>query len=189
MENQFIYLLLGNKENEVYKALYDQIVQDEKNMAWQKEKLKELIPYEWHEGYNRPYQQTFNRMPEYFSFKFECPRQDIDLKAWREESEHPGFYVPNLRSKSGKEKAKLLDLINNRGARRYDFIYQYFGVSQLSGRFSFPFIFFYHGRIYVRLCINISTWKSIDGFNEITITAWENDAKAAINTKQINKFK
>jgi hypothetical protein len=70
--------------------------------------LEKNIPYKWNLYLGRSGQQNLFRVPVYNAFKF-CDPNKVDLKVWKEKKDYPGYYVPNKRTKAGREKQKILD--------------------------------------------------------------------------------
>lgn len=124
-----------NKESDIYKVLHKQRT---KELAAKKENnkiLKELIPYKW-EQYLGWKDNSFGRIPAYFGFKFEN-LEEIDKNIWKQDKNNPAYYVPNKRTKAGKEMAVKLDRL-----KRFSFyrIWEMLEISNETGSKSVPFL-------------------------------------------------
>jgi hypothetical protein len=85
-------------------------------------------------GYNS--QQTWNRVTEYIGFKFNEPEK-VDLTIWKEDPKHKGIFIPNRRTKKGKEMAAFLN--NGLQGHRFDIVFQILGIEHRN-KFNFPFV-------------------------------------------------
>lgn len=170
MSNNYVYIRIDNKESEIFIELLDRLLKEKQLMEWQNKKLEAIIPYKWHRFCGRPYQCTCNRLPIYNSFKFECRKEEIDSKAWREDRECDGYFTPNRRTRKGKAIGLQLDELNNKQNILYDWFYPLLGVEQMVGKFQFPFMFYVEGKIYLSMCIDLRSWREHEGITEITLS-------------------
>lgn len=131
-----MYYKIENKNSELYKALRTQREKEIENDKRNRELIEEKIPQEWAGFWGIGGQQNFNRTPEYRGFGFNNP-SDLSDVIWVEKKGNPGIYIPNKRTKGGKEMAEFLD---NLGGYRFTLIFEIFGIDFPQGKFSFPFI-------------------------------------------------
>lgn len=131
-----MYYKVVNKESEVYKKLRDQ---REKELAAEKrneEKLNELLGFEFQSFYGRMGVQNLHRVNRYTAF---VP-VDVSLvtKAVRLSKDYKDGYVPNLRTKAGRELQKFL----SNGMESFNFrqVLKILGCETFYGRFTIPFM-------------------------------------------------
>ena len=63
--------------------------------------------------------------------------EKVDLKVWKRDKEHTEIFVPNTRTKLGREMQEFLN--NGLEGSRYDIINDILGLESLR-RFTFPFV-------------------------------------------------
>jgi len=131
-----MYYKIENKECKVYKELHSlrtkelQMKKDNETAIQEKTGLK-FKTYLGDSG-----QQNFRRVPQYTGFKFTNPEK-VDLTIWKTDSEYKDIYVPNKKTKSGREMAEFL--LNGLKGSRYDSVYTILKIEH-GRRFSFPFV-------------------------------------------------
>ena len=131
-----MYYKIVNKESEVYQKLHEmrtnelQIEKDNVSAIESKTGLK-FDSYLGHTG-----QQNFWRVTQYSGFKFTEP-QKVDLKVWKQDSLHKDIFVPNRKTKLGREMAEFLS--NGLKGSSYNKVFQILSIPRPS-RFVFPFI-------------------------------------------------
>lgn len=131
-----MYYKVINQESAVYKelrALREIELRMEKE---NKEAIANKIPYKWNNYFGHPGQQNWNRTTDYLGFVFENP-SEVCLKTWKEHKEHPGTYIPNTRTKAGRE---MRNFLRNLKGHRYDLIFDIVGVEKAFGTFTFPYL-------------------------------------------------
>lgn len=131
-----MYYKIINTESEVYKKLLElrtkELQMAKENLA----AIEKKVELKFWRFLGRNSQQTFNRMPEYRGFKFEEPDK-VDPKFWKPHTEHAGFFVPNKKTKAGREMAQFL--LNGLKGSRYDIVFEILGLPDI-GKFSFPYV-------------------------------------------------
>lgn len=131
-----MYYKIENKGCEVYKKLHEQRVKEEqmelKNIA----SIIEKTGLNWENSFGRRGQQNFRRVSSYSGFEFTEPEK-VDLKIWKRHKEHTEIFVPNTRTKLGREMQEFLS--NGLEGSRYDIINDILGLEHLR-RFTFPFV-------------------------------------------------
>ena len=131
-----MYYKIENKECEVYKKLHKmrteeiQIFKDNVKAIEEKTGLK----FEDSLGYHG--QQNFRRTDQYLGFAFTEPER-VDLKIWQIDKENSRIFIPNRRTKLGREMADFL--ANGLKGSIYS---KPFDILKLSvkRRFIFPFV-------------------------------------------------
>lgn len=101
-----IYYKITDKESDLYKKLYEQRTMELEVHKQNQVILAKLIPYKW-DIYSGHRDNSFSRIPRYFGFKFENP-EEVDMKVWKRDSNHPEIFIPNKRTKAGKEMQKAI---------------------------------------------------------------------------------
>ena len=131
-----MYYKVENKESEVYKKLHEMRIEelqiDKDN--WQTIKQKTGLDFDLFLGHSG--QQNFKRTRLFQGFKFNEPEK-VDLKIWKRDKDHPQIFVPNKRTKVGREMSEFLS--NGLKGSRYDKPFEILGVEH-NGKFSFPYV-------------------------------------------------
>jgi hypothetical protein len=131
-----MYYKIENKECEVYKKLFAlrilelQITED--NIA----AIEEKTGLKWESFVGQSGQQNLRRTNQYYGFKFTEPEK-VDLKIWQPYKENKEFFVPNKRTKLGREMAEFL--LNELKGSRYSAVWDILNLKHI-GRFTFPFV-------------------------------------------------
>ena len=81
-------------------------------------------------------QQNFRRVPQYSGFKFTEPEK-VDLKIWQVDKEHKDIFVPNRKSKIGREISEFLN--NGLKSSAYHKVWDILKLPHLH-RLTFPFV-------------------------------------------------
>ena len=130
-----MYYKITNKESDVYKKLHElrtkEIAIGERN----KKAIIDKIPYKWKNFVGIIGQQSFNRVTQYFAFKFEEPEK-VDMGVWKKHKEYPECFVPDNRRKGGKEMQKFIDNLEKSSFFELEEI---IGTDHI-GRFTLPFL-------------------------------------------------
>ena len=138
-----MYYKIVNKESEVYQKLHKmrtkelQISKDNISAIESKTGLK-FETYLGHTG-----QQNFSRVTQYFGFKFTEPEK-VDLKIWKRDSKHNDIFVPNRKTKLGREMSEFLS--NGLKGGHYGDVFEILSI-QRPVRFIFPFVEIYNDTI------------------------------------------
>lgn len=101
-----IYYKITDKESDLYKKLYEQRTMELEAHKQNQVTLAKLIPYKW-DIYSGHRDNSFSRIQRYFGFKFENP-EEVDMKVWKRDPNHPEIFIPNKRTKAGKEIQKAI---------------------------------------------------------------------------------
>lgn len=131
-----MYYKVENKECKVYKELHQlrtkelQIQEDNEKAIEEKTGLK----FKTFLGDNG--QQNFRRVRQYTGFKFTTPDK-VDLKIWKTDAEHKEIFVPNRKTKLGREMAEFL--LNGLKGSRYDKVWEILKLEHLR-KFTFPYV-------------------------------------------------
>lgn len=107
-----MFYKIVDKKSKAYKALHALRREERKTSSQNLKKIKEKLqlPFNWVLGDNS--QQSFNRVPTYIGFEFLEPEK-LPKSVWKQHKEHPSIYIPNLRTKKGKEIQAFLDGLPN----------------------------------------------------------------------------
>lgn len=131
-----MYYKITNKKSKVYKKLHQlrtsELEMEDENIKAIKEKIGlEFTTFLGHKG-----QQNHSRVTQYIGFKFTEPEK-VDLTIWKKDKQHPEIFVPNRKTKIGKEIDEFL--LN--GTKKSSFLnpVDILGL-EVPHRFSFPFI-------------------------------------------------
>lgn len=128
-----IYYKITDKESDLYKKLYEQRTMELEAHKQNQVTLAKLIPYKW-DIYSGHRDNSFSRIPRYFGFKFENP-EEVDMKVWKRDSNHPEIFIPNKRTKAGKEMQKA---ISNLKCFSFMNLFDLLGIKNYCGRFAIP---------------------------------------------------
>ena len=131
-----MYYKIENKESKIYKDLH-QLRTSEIKMK--KENLKSIddkIRLKFKTTYGHHGQQNFNRVSTFSGFEF-TEIDKIDLKIWKEDLKLKGIYVPNTRTKLGREMQEFL--LNGLQSSNYRTAMKILELEDVN-RFTFPFV-------------------------------------------------
>lgn len=102
-----MYYKIENKESRVYKELYKLRMAE---LQILKDNLKEIenrIGLEFGNFLGDTGQQNFRRVTQYRGFEFLEPDK-VDLKIWQKHKSHQNIFIPNTRTKVGREMSDFL---------------------------------------------------------------------------------
>jgi hypothetical protein len=131
-----MYYKIINKECDVYQKLH---ALRTKELKIEKENIKaieEKTGLKWKYSYGRHGQQNFRRVTSYAGFEFLEPEK-VDLKIWREHKDHKGVFVPNAKTKLGREMKVFL--YNGLKSSNYNTVIEILKLADLR-RFSLPYV-------------------------------------------------
>jgi hypothetical protein len=131
-----MYYKIVNKDCEVYQKLHALRTEELRIEEQNKQAIDERIGIAWKSYFGRHGQQNFCRVTEYSGFQFTEPEK-IDPKLWVKHPEHPEIYIPNRRTKQGREIAKFLS--NGLKGGWYGKVLDILDLPNLA-RFSFPVV-------------------------------------------------
>lgn len=131
-----MYYKIENQECEVYKKLHELRTKELQIEADNINSIKERtgLDYETYLGHSG--QQNFCRVTQYVGFKFKEPNK-VNLKIWQKHKEHIDIFVPNRKTKLGRE---MWDFLNN-GLKSsfYRRVFEILNVP-VRGSFTFPYL-------------------------------------------------
>lgn len=131
-----MYYKIENKECEVYKKLHElrtkELIISEEN----KQSIKDKSGLDFESFLGHSGQQNFRRVTQYTGFKFTEPEK-VDLKIWQRDKTHSEIFIPNRKTKLGREMAEFI----SNGLKGSNFMkpFEIFGLEH-PRRFSFPFV-------------------------------------------------
>lgn len=102
-----MYYKIVNQESEIYKKMLDlrqyEIQADIDNVN----EIKSRTGLDFNSFLGQHGQQNFNRTTSYMGFKFLNPDM-VDRKVWKLHKKHPNIFVPNKRTKVGRDMDNFL---------------------------------------------------------------------------------
>lgn len=131
-----MYYKITNKESEVYKKLHQIRTQE---LQFEKDNVKsieEKTKLTWKNYLGNLGQQNLCRVTNYSGFQFDKPGM-VDLKIWKADKNHPEIFVPNCKTKLGREMQDFL--ANGLKRSRVSKVWDILNLPHL-GQFSFPFV-------------------------------------------------
>ena len=131
-----MYYKIENKESEVYKKLHKQRTKEQQMELKNTASVIEKTGLNFKDFYGRKGQQNFNRVTSFSGFEF-TEVEKVDLKIWKRHSEYNEIFIPNNRTKLGREMQDFLN--NGLEGNRFDVINDILGLESLR-RFTFPFV-------------------------------------------------
>ena len=132
-----MYYKIENKECEVYKKLHEMRSKELQMEEDNKQLIAEKTGLEWESFLGYKGQQNFNRVTQYSGFLFKEPEK-VDLKIWSRHSEHKDAFVPNRRTKLGREMNEFLN--NGLKGHSFNLVFKNLGIEYLMRRFTFPYV-------------------------------------------------
>ncbi|MCY1720204.1 hypothetical protein OU798_07610 [Prolixibacteraceae bacterium Z1-6] len=131
-----MYYKIENKECEVYQKLHEMRTEELRFEEENKAAIKEKTGLDWDSYLGNFGQQNWNRVTHYNGFKFK-DTENIDLSIWKRHLKYKGVYVPNTRTKKGRE---ILELLNNGlKGHLFNLPFDILGIKH-SSKFSFPVV-------------------------------------------------
>lgn len=131
-----MYYKIENKECEVYKKLHELRLKEEQMELKNVASIIEKTGLEWNNSFGRRGQQNFMRVSTFSGFEFIEPDK-VDLKIWKRHKEHNEIFVPNTKTKLGREIQEFLS--NGLEGSRFDTVLEILKLEDLR-RFTFPFV-------------------------------------------------
>lgn len=143
-----MYYKIENKDSKIYKKLHElrlnEIRIEKDNLA----KVKERIGHSFSNFLGHHGQQNLHRTTQYIGFVFDNP-EELDSKVWKKHKDVDDVYVPNRRSKLGKEIEEFLR--NGLEGSMYVTVFEILEVEDIYGSFMFPFVEIVEDNIYILL--------------------------------------
>ena len=130
-----MYYKIINKDSKVYKELHALRTEEIKIEKQNREAVKNVVGRDWDNYLGRAGQQNFWRVTQYTGFAFKHPER-LPGKTWKQHKEYSDIYVPNLRTKNGKQIKHFLDHLPGSSIQK---VFSILGC-HLDGRFTFPYV-------------------------------------------------
>lgn len=131
-----MFYKIENQECDVYKKLHELRRKEEqielKNIA----SIIEKTGLKWENSFGRRGQQNFRRVSSFNGFEF-TEVEKVDLKTWKRHKEHNEIFVPNTRTKLGREMQEFLS--NGLEGSNFNTVIEILKLEDLR-RFTFPYI-------------------------------------------------
>ena len=131
-----MYYKIENKDSKVYKELHELRTRE---LRIEEENLKAIekeTDLQFDEFFGSTGQENFRRVSTYVGFKFTEPEK-VDRKIWKRHPTQSRFYVPNKRTKLGKEMSAFLSY--GISSSRYSHVWDILDLDHLD-KFTFPFV-------------------------------------------------
>lgn len=132
-----MYYKITNKDSDVYKQLYDLRTKEQEIEKKNRETVKEMIGQGFTHFIGQAGQQNFHRVTQYSGFEFKHPEK-LPQKVWVLDKQYGdrGGYVPNRRTKAGREMLEKLRTLPHSS------IIEVFRIlkCEMSGKFIFPYV-------------------------------------------------
>jgi len=132
-----MYYKIENKECEVYKKLHEMRAEELKMEEENRQLINEKTGLKWEKFLGHKGQQDFNRVTSYVGFVFTEPEK-ADSKIWKQHAKYKEAFIPNKRTKLGRE---MSDFLNNglKGHRFLD-VFDHLGIEYPNSKFTFPYV-------------------------------------------------
>lgn len=126
-----------NKKSDIYKKLHELRTKELEIEENNKKLVKEIVGDDWNWFVGRTGQQSYDRCTQYSGFQFRHP-ENLPPKTWVLDKEYgdKGVYVPNKRTKAGREIKEKLNTMPHSS------MFDVFEIleCEIGGRFAFPFV-------------------------------------------------
>lgn len=143
-----MYYKIENKDCDVYKSLHalrtDELRMEEDN----RKKIDEKTGLTYQHMYGHRGQSGMNRVTDFVGFAFH-ETDKVCLKTWKEHKEHKGLYVPNAKTKQGREMKHFLSYELEKSV--YKRLLDVLNIKNQSGRFQIPYMEIFGETIVLRL--------------------------------------
>jgi hypothetical protein len=131
-----MYYKIENKECEVYKKLHELRTYEKQIEKENIEAITEKVGLEWEMEFGHTGQQNWGRVSSLMGFGFLEPEK-VNFKIWKRHKEHQDIFIPNTRTKMGREMQEFLSSGLKRS--RYDKVLKILKLEELR-KFTFPFV-------------------------------------------------
>lgn len=132
-----MYYKIINKKCALYKNLHELRKKELEIEENNRKLVKEIVGDDWNEFVGHKGQQNFARCTQFNGFKFNHP-ENLPPKTYVLDKEfgEDGVYVPNKRTKAGREiRVKLNNMPHSSIIRVFEIL-----ECEMSGRFVFPYV-------------------------------------------------
>lgn len=130
-----MYYKIVDKNSKLYKDLYNLRKEELEIERKNKEAIKEVIGSDWESFLGQCGQQNYWRVTTYTGFAFKRPDR-LPEKTWKQHKEYHDIYVPDTRTKNGKQMKKFLEELKRSSITK---VFSILGC-ELCGQFTFPFV-------------------------------------------------
>jgi hypothetical protein len=131
-----MYYKIENKDCKVYQELHALRTHEKQIEKENIEVITEKVGLEWKMEFGHTGQQNFRRVSLLMGFGFLEPEK-VDLKIWKRHKDHNEIFVPNTRTKLGREMQDFLS--NGLKSSSYNKVLKILKLEQLR-KFTFPFV-------------------------------------------------
>ncbi len=169
-----MYYKIENTESEVYQKLFKMRAEELQFEMENNVLVKEIVIYPFEKFYGYHGQQNFYRVTRWQGFVFTTP-DEVCLKTWKRMKDNPEVFVPNTRTKLGKEMDNFLKYGLQTSC--FESPLEILGI-EYEGRFKFPVVHISDDIIYVFIDDNYEPQDP----NLIQITRKEFNEKLNITT-------
>jgi hypothetical protein len=132
-----MYYKIVNQNSKYYKKLKALLEKEEKMKEENKQFVKDLVQLSFTKFWGIHGQQNYIRVTQYSGFVFHEPEK-VDPKLWVKHKTMDGVYVPNKRTKAGREIAEALD--NGIQKSWFEEPHDILGVKTPIGEFCMPVV-------------------------------------------------
>lgn len=131
-----MYYKIENKNSEVYKKLHELRTKELEIQEENEKAIEEKTGLKFKSFLGHNSQQNCRRVRQYVGFKF-TTSENNDFKIWKNDTEHKEIFVPNRRTKRGREMVEFL--LNGLKGSRYDKVWEILKLEHLR-KFNFPYV-------------------------------------------------
>lgn len=174
-----MYYKIENKDCEVFKKLHELRTEELRIEKDNEKAIKERTGLDFITFLGQKGQQNFWRITRYTGFKFTEPDK-VDMKIWARNKQHPEIFVPNLRTKAGREMKYFLN--NDLESSDYTEVFEILQLPEVR-EFTFPFVEIAGELIIIFLGDNQESKNK--NVIEITKREFQQIREAAINYKEL----
>ncbi len=131
-----MYYKITNKECEVFQKL-QKLRNEEIQIGKDNEQtIQNVTGLTWQEYLGHAGQQNFRRTTQYTGFKF-IETENICKETWKESDDFNEYFIPNRRTKKGREMYSLL--LNGLKSSNYNLVFEILNIEH-GNRFIFPYV-------------------------------------------------
>jgi hypothetical protein len=131
-----MYYKITDQSSEVYQKLHQLRTRELQIEEENKKAIQSKTGMTWNAFLGDTKQQQFRRVTQYAGFMFNQTDQ-VDPKIWKRDKKYPAIWVPNTRTKAGREMDQFLS--NGLDSSPYGKVLEILGLERLT-RFTFPFV-------------------------------------------------
>lgn len=131
-----MYYKIVNKNSEVYKRLHELRAREIQIEKGNKKAIEKQTGLKFDGYLGCAGQQNYWRVTQYYGFKFLKPEK-VDLKVWQKDKKNTGVFVPNRKTKAGREMQEFLS--NGLSSSNFKDVFNILNLPCLS-KFVFPYV-------------------------------------------------